>query len=237
LVRRLDVARVLALGDLQYENGSEAGFLGSYARSWGTFRATTLPVPGNHEYNTAGAKGYYRYFGSVATPAPGYAATKVGRWTVYLLNSNCDAINCRRQRRWLDSALGADPSRCTAIVMHHPRYSSGFEHGSDDGLAAFWQIAYDHHVDLALAGHDHDYERFAPMDAHRRVRPRRGITSFVVGTGGRSLYHLGKREVGSRYFRADRFGVLLLRLGDGAFSWKFRTIGGATRDAGARNCR
>lgn len=234
LVRGLDPKWVLALGDLQYDNGSYAGFTKSYDASWGTFKAATLPVPGNHEYNTTGARGYYRYFGATA---PGYSVASVGSWRVYLLNSNCDAIDCAAEQSWLDAELAADPSMCTAMVMHHPRYSSGLEHGSDKSLAPFWEIAYAHHVDLALAGHDHDYERFAPMDAHRHVRAKRGITSFVVGTGGKSLYHRGKQAAGTRYFRSDAFGVLILSLGDGAFSWKFRTIAGTSRDAGSRSCR
>ncbi|CUR54061.1 putative Alkaline phosphatase [metagenome] len=237
LIRRLDVAKVLALGDLQYEDGSNAGFLRSYDASWGDFKDRTLPVPGNHEYKTSGARGYYRYFGDTTVPTPGYSVVTVGAWKLYLLNSNCDEIDCVAERGWFDAAMAADPSECTAMVMHHPRYSSGLEHGSDASLAPFWKIAYAHHVDLALAGHDHDYERFAPMDAHRHVRARRGITSFVVGTGGKSLYHRGSRAAGTRYFRADKFGVLLLTLREGAFSWRFRTISGTARDAGSRACR
>ncbi len=237
LIQRLGVDKVLALGDLQYEKGSYAGFSGSYDASWGGFKSSTLPVPGNHEYKTAGGRGYYRYFGDATVPAPGYSVATVGAWHVYLLNSNCDKIDCAAERTWFDAELAADPSACTAMVMHHPRYSSGLEHGSDASLAPFWEIAYAHRVDLALAGHDHDYERFAPMDAHRHLRAKRGITSFVVGTGGKSLYHRGRKAAGTRYFRADRFGVLVLSLGDGSFSWRFRTITGQARDAGSRTCR
>ena len=234
LVGRLDPTWVLALGDLQYERGSRRDFDASYDRSWGALKAKTLPVPGNHEYLSAGAKGYYSYFGR---RAPGYSAKNIGSWRVYLLNSNCDVIDCAREARWLGADLEARPRQCTAMVMHHPRYSSGREHGSDSGMARFWDVAYAHHVDLALAGHEHDYERFAPMDGRRHLRPNAGITSFVVGTGGRSLYHRGQTEVGSRYFRADTFGALMLSLGDGGFSWRFRTIGGEIRDAGSRTCR
>ena len=43
-------------------------------------------------------------------------------------------------------------------------------------MAALWR-ALAARADVVLAGHDHHYERFAPID---------GIRSFVVGTGGRS---------------------------------------------------
>ena len=57
---------VLALGDIQYENGRTLGFRASYDPSWGRVKSITYPVPGNHEYETEGAAGYYRYFGAAA---------------------------------------------------------------------------------------------------------------------------------------------------------------------------
>ena len=233
LVRALNPTAVLALGDLQYKIGGWAEFMGSYDKTWGTFKAKTKPLPGNHEYLTRGASGYYTYFGR---KAPGYYATDIGTWRVYLLNSNCDDIDCDREETWLRNDLAANPHRCSAIAMHRPRYSSGLEAGSSPSMARFWDIAYAHDVDLALAGHDHDYERFAPMDGHDHLRSD-GIVSFVVGTGGRSLGPRGTTAPGSRYFRADRFGVLVLSLGAGAFSWDFRAIGGQVGDAGSRTCR
>ena len=70
--------------------------------------------------------------------------------------------------------------------MHYPRYSSG-KHHSNESMSDFWRIAYDQHVDLALAGHDHTYERFEPMDADGNPSPGRGLTSFVSGTGASRL--------------------------------------------------
>jgi len=232
LIRALDPARVIAMGDTQYEDGRLADYRSSYDRSWGTFKGRTLPVIGNHEYRTAGAKGFYAYFGR--TP-PAWWATNVGSWRIYLLNSNCGRIDCDREETWLRRDLEAHPHACSAITMHHPRYSSGLEHGSDAGMARFWTIAYRHHVDLALAGHDHDYERFAAMDGYAHLRSD-GLLSFVVGTGGRSLYEKGRTAPGSRYYRADRFGVLLLTLGKGAFSWGFHVAGGGVRDTGSHRC-
>jgi hypothetical protein len=76
--------RVLALGDLQYEDGTLTEFNGSYSRTWGsnttlsgscaslpcyrytTFRPMTEPVPGNHEYQTTAAQGYRDYWGAKA---------------------------------------------------------------------------------------------------------------------------------------------------------------------------
>jgi hypothetical protein len=102
-------------------------------------------------------------------------------------------------------------------------------------VAPFFRVAYRHRVDLALGGHDHDYERFAPMDGDAHLRAD-GVASFVVGTGGKSLRPRGPVAPGSRYFRGDKFGVLMLSLGRGAYSWNFRTITGGVRDPGRRVC-
>ena len=63
-----------------------------------------------------------------------------------------------------------------------------------------------------------------------------GILSFVVGTGGKSLYLPGSAAPGTRYFRANRFGILMLSLGHGEFSWRYRTIDGGAYDPGIRSC-
>ena len=63
---------VFAAGDTVYESGSSAEFANCYAPTWGRFRSRTLPVPGNHEYGSAGAAPYFAYFGSRAgTPGAG----------------------------------------------------------------------------------------------------------------------------------------------------------------------
>jgi hypothetical protein len=233
LTRRLDPAYVLALGDLQYQRGSLAQFRASYDRSWGRLKAITRPLPGNHEYLTRGARGYYRYFGR---SAPGYYAWNAGRWRIYNLNSNCGKVDCAAETAWFRRDLRRNPRACTIVAMHHPRFSSGYEHGNNPAVGRFWRVAYAHRVDLALAGHDHDYERFARLSPGGVARPKRGIQSFVSGAGGKSLYHLGRREKGSAVFTAGAPGVLVLQLERGGYTWRFRTVDGRTPDAGSRTC-
>ncbi|HQR25941.1 MAG TPA: metallophosphoesterase [Nocardioides sp.] len=231
LVTSLKPVRVLALGDLQYERGALPAFRRAYADSWGAFKRRTRTVPGNHEYNTPGASGYYRYFHQ---QPPGYRAISIGSWRAYLLNSNCTQVDCAAERAWLRRDLEAHPTACTLVAMHHPRYSSG-PHGSQRSVTGLWRTAYRQHVDLALAGHDHLYERFAPMNATGQRRAD-GIVSFVVGTGGASLYQRQSHAPGSRYFQAGSFGVLELTLGDGEFAWAFHTLDGTVRDGGSHAC-
>ena len=226
-----DIGTVLALGDLQYEDGALARFQASYDASWGRVKSKTRPVPGNHEYGTAGASGYYDYFGAIAGPrGTGYYSFDVGAWHLVALNSNCSAVGgCASgsaEERWLRADLAARPARCTLAYWHHPRYSSGL-HGDDATYEAFWQALVDAGADLVLVGHDHDYERFAPQ---------RGIREFVVGTGGRSLYPRGTSRASSELFANASFGVLRLTLRPGGYDWRFVPATGSVTDAGSSDC-
>ena len=62
------------------------------------------------------------------------------------------------------------------VVFHHPLYSSGDRHGSDIRLRETLEPMFvQYNVSVVLNGHDHFYER---------VKPQKGITYFVVGSGG-----------------------------------------------------
>ncbi len=232
LVASYDPRLVLGLGDLQYEHGTYAAFRDAYDETWGAFKTTTRPVPGNHEYYTAGAAGYYEYFDR---RPPGYYSFDVGSWRVYALNSNCDAVSCDREARWLRRTMEAHPRRCSLLTMHHPRYSSG-PHGSSTAVRRLWRVALRHGAEVAMAGHDHQYERFRRMNAVGDPA-RNGILSFVSGAGGRSLYSVQKVRRGSVFRDDDHFGVLALTLGKGRFAWEFRATDGSVLDSGTRRCR
>lgn len=234
--------RVIALGDEQYQKGRYRAFTHSYAKSWGKLLSITWPVVGNHEYYTSGAAGYYRYFAQRQPGAPGYYVQVLNGWRLYFLNSNCGEIDCAAERVWLTrdmdahSPASASNPTCSLIAMHHPRFSSGGEHGSSRAMKPFWDIAYAHGADVALAGHDHDQERFEPMTPAGALDPAHGIQEFVSGGGGRSLYPKGTPVPGSAYFRSG-FGVLELTLQPGAYSWRFLTPKLRVRDSGSAACR
>jgi hypothetical protein len=226
---------VLTLGDQQYDDGDLSDFQGSYAQTWGRFGSITKPVPGNHEYHSSDASGYFDYFRKQTT-SPGYYAFDVDRWRIYALNSNCSDIDCDQEAAWLDRDMTAHPRTCTAIAMHHPRYSSDSQHGDSTKVRRFWEVAIAHHADLALAGHAHDYERFRAMDADGNVTPE-GLVSFVVGTGGKSLYDSDGPRDGSVIFSNHRAGVLALDLGRQQYGWTFKDVDGKTVDSGVQDCR
>jgi acid phosphatase type 7 len=59
-------ATVATFGDHAYPQGTAANFANCYDPFWGQFKSRTMPSPGNHEYETPGASGYFNYFGAAA---------------------------------------------------------------------------------------------------------------------------------------------------------------------------
>ncbi len=92
-VLELDPDRVLLLGDNQYPNGELDDYRRFYHPTWGRFKARTRPVPGNHEYRTPRAAGYFSYFGRSARPkGRSYYSFDLGSWHLIALNSNCTRV-------------------------------------------------------------------------------------------------------------------------------------------------
>jgi acid phosphatase type 7 len=232
---------VLALGDDAYDSGTAGEFSRCYGPTWGAVLDRTRPVPGNHEYLTPGAAGYFGYFGLQAgDPKRGYYAFDLGAWRLYALNSNCAAIGgCgpdSAEVAWLKADLAAHPARCVLAYWHHPRFSSG-EHGSNAFVAGLWDTLYAAGAEIVLNGHDHDYERFAPMSDAGRVDGARGIVEFVVGTGGRSHYPFNAILPASRVHDNTTFGVIELTLSPGGWSSRFVPVAGrAFTDTASGTC-
>src|SRR4051794_38643141 len=228
----------LALGDLQYENGALASFESAYDASYGRLKAKTKPAPGNHEYGTNGAQGYFAYFGAIAgDPATGYYSFDVGStWHIVALNSNCGAVPCAAgsaQEQWLRADLAATTRPCTVAFWHHPRFSSNL-HGDDATVAAFWIALSSAGAEVVLNGHDHGYERFEPQTPATAADPN-GIREFVVGTGGRTLYTFGSPHTNSAV-RIGTFGYLRLTLEPSTYAWQFVTETGDVTDSGKGTC-
>src|SRR6185369_8056065 len=125
-------------------NGSASDYANYYDPTWGRQKAITKPVPGNHEYQTANASGYFGYFGAAAgDPTKGYYAYDLGGWRIYALNSNIARGAGSVQEQWLRADLAAHAgTACVAAYWHHPRFSAG-EHGNDTSVSALWQALYD----------------------------------------------------------------------------------------------
>ena len=142
------------------------------------------------------------------------------------------------QERWLRADLAATTKRCTIAYWHHPRFSSGSQHGSSITTRPLWQALYEFGAEIVVSGHEHNYERFAPQTPGGVVDAAKGIREFVVGTGGASHYNdAATRLPNSQVFNGTTSGVLKLTLGDGTYAWQFVHVAGQTfSDKGSGTC-
>jgi acid phosphatase type 7 len=229
---------IFTAGDNSNENGTMKQFKKCFA--WGSFLDRIHPAPGNHDYNTEGAQDYFLYFGAVAgIPGEGWYSYDYGDWHIVVLNSNCNDVACGKnsaQVKWLQEDLAAHPTRCTMAVWHHPRWSSGLT-GSDGRMSPEYRALYAAGAELVISGHDHDYERFTPLNPEGTPDPQNGIRQFVVGTGGAYLRPFARILPVSEAHKSGIFGVLKLTLYPDRYDWRFIPIEGETyTDSGTELC-
>lgn len=251
-----NLARVLLLGDNQYERGAYAAYTSYFDPTWGRAKAQIAPAPGNHEYDndpSSTPRGYFRYFGHAARGPDGlgYYSFDVGAcpddpcWHLISLNSElCFAAGgCgaaadpsdpgpgNRMHAWLAKDLADHPDSqypCTLAYWHHPRFSFSTGSGATSTVGPLWRLLHAARADVVLNGHSHNYQRWAPMDPSGDLDPATGIREFVVGTGGASHYALPSGTAPDNLVaaQADAFGVLKLTLKAHRYAWRWVSADG-----------
>lgn len=232
---------VFTAGDNVYEDGTAEEYANCYDPSWGRHKDRTYPAIGNHEYHASEGAPHFEYFGAAAgAPDKGYYSFEAGAWKVIVLNSNAGRVpvdSGSEQEQWLRGELASSDHACTLAYWHHPRFSSGV-YGDDDRFDAFWQALYEYGADLVLVGHDHHYERFAPLNPAGEVDAASGIRQIIAGTGGRYLRPTGPPRTGSEVRDSEAHGVLKLTLRHDSYDWEFIPVAGQSfTDAGSGICR
>ena len=144
------------------------------------------PASGNHEYETNDATPFREAF---VLPENGGEKGRE-RWysfdysSVHFVALDTEKVG-DEQAAWLDADLASNDLPWTIVYFHRPPYSSG-THGSNMNVrSTFGPILERHHVDLVLAGHDHDYER---------MKPQNGVNYVVSGGGGHDLRGVGQSD-------------------------------------------
>jgi 3',5'-cyclic AMP phosphodiesterase CpdA len=221
LVRLFPAATVIAPGDTAYPDGARQDFERCYEPTWGAFKARTRPAPGNHEYHTPDAAGYFEYFG-----VPPFYSFDLGSWHVVSLDSMRDMGEQSEQVAWLRRDLESSDKPCILAFWHHPRFSSGYHgrqrHDPGRQTGVLWRALAEHRAALIINGHDHHYERFARID---------GIREIVAGTGGGELRPVPFPRRHSEAGDTRHYGVVVLTLHPASYEWHFLGIDGAVHDA------
>jgi len=183
----LPFSMIVHTGDIAYDNGSIGDFEDTVFKMYAPLfsHIPFFPASGNHEYRTMSAAPFRAVFSLPGDSGEKWYSYDWGRIHFAALDTEADYAT---QARWLDADLAATALPWKVIYFHKPMFSSG-EHGSDTALRkALTPVLEKHHVQLVLAGHDHDYERMVPQN---------GIQHIVTGGGG-----VGTRPVGNSAFTA-----------------------------------
>ncbi len=254
LLANQGLAGALVLGDEAYPSGLASNFRDYYAPAWGRpeILAVSHPVPGNHEYETGTAAGYFDYFdgagaqNGVAGPRDqGYYSFDLAGWHLVALNSSdaCRFVSCAAgsaQQQWLVADLAAHPARCTLAFWHHPRFQAGSTSGELADAAPLWDALYDAGADVVLNGHEHGYQQLSPLDKDGQIDLDRGIRTFVVGTGGGDYdTTFGGARLGAlETSLTGTHGVLELTLHPDGYDWQFVATDGTRPPAasGSASC-
>jgi 3',5'-cyclic AMP phosphodiesterase CpdA len=162
---------VLALGDNMYGSQKPQDFVDKFERPYAQLIHAGVQFQaalGNHDrpenrryapYNMGGER-YYTY-------------TRAGVRFVVLDTNMMEP----QQIEWLEKTLATATEPWKIVYFHHPLYSNGGRHGSNVELrVALEPVLVRYGVRVVFAGHEHIYER---------LKPQKGITHFVAGSGGK----------------------------------------------------
>lgn len=162
---------VLMMGDNMYGGESPADFKNKFENIYKKLLDSNVKfyaTLGNHDESN---QRFYEYFNMNGEE---YYVFKKGNVSFYSLNSN---YMDKRQIKWIEEQLAADTSEWKICFFHHPPYSSGGKHGSEEELRKVIEpIFLKYGVSAVFAGHEHFYER---------IKPQKGIYYFISGAGGK----------------------------------------------------
>ena len=161
---------VLMLGDNLYGRQEPQDFLEKFQRPYNRLLdagVTFFAALGNHDQPTnrnyapfnMGGRRYYTF----------------ARQDVRFVVLDTNALD-PEQVAWFDNTLTLAREPWRIVCFHHPIYSDGGRHGSNVELRVILEpILVRHGVQVVFSGHEHIYER---------LRPQKGITYFISGSGG-----------------------------------------------------
>lgn len=210
---------VLMLGDNLYRRASPEVYASAFERPYAALLADNVKfvaVLGNHDSPE-----------SVSYPGWNMNGQRYFSFTrnhvrFFAIDTN---VLDAKQLEWLEQTLSSSQEPWKIAYFHHPIYSNGKRHGSNVELRIRLEPLFLRHgVQVVFAGHDHMYER---------LKPQKGITYFVVGSGGQ-LREGGVRRSESTAAANDQEQLfLLVDVDREALRFQAITRNGAVIDSGA----
>jgi hypothetical protein len=172
---------------------------------------------------------------------PHYFSFNVAGWHLISLGSTSELNQTTPdspQYQWLAQELSSTSAACTIAFFHHPFWTVGPSHTTAARLQPLWSLLAERGVDLVLTGHEHDYQRWRPLDAAGKLQVG-GTTEFVVGTGGHGIQSFIRTD--SRMVRGfdtppEAFGALRLELNQHGAAFQFVDTENSTLDSGSVPC-
>ena len=197
---------VASTGDNEQENNpTVSDYQNYFGATYGPFvtQGIFMQIRGNHDIQSAGSytdyngsvhasgAAYWDYFGANARAANinGQKLTDysydLGGWHIIGLDQLSSSSLNKNTLNFLTSDLAAHSAqKCQIVYWHVPTYSSGVLHGDAPALMPLNQAEYNAGVDIQINGHDHDYQRFYPINPSGVRDNAKGITTFIDGIGG-----------------------------------------------------
>ncbi|HCQ85600.1 MAG TPA: phosphohydrolase, partial [Verrucomicrobiales bacterium] len=192
---RPDAAFYIMAGDLVNRGGDRDDWDSLFENAKDIYdRRPLVPAIGNHEDQDPTL--YLREF-DLPKNGPEKVEKERAYWFEYsnalfvILDTN---ISAESQASWLKDVLNQSSATWKFVVYHHPAYSSAPSR-DNPSIREHWLPLFDeHHVDMALQGHDHAYLRTYPMKDGKRVDTTNEGTVYIVSVSGVKMYDQDPRD-------------------------------------------
>ena len=221
LARRGRADHVIYLGDV-YETGTAAEF-DTFGDVWGPLLERTLPTPGNHDW-ALHREGYDPFWAEVDGRRQPYVyKRRAAGWE--LIAANSESPGNEAQARWLEQqASGA--GTCRIFFWHRPRFNAG-EHADEQREVEDMWSTIKGHAAILLSGHDHNMQRFKPVD---------GTAQYISGAGGKSHYEVDDTDPRLAFSDSTDDGALRISLTKGRADLRFVSTDGDVLDESTVTC-
>ena len=175
---------LLHTGDLIYGDLREETYLRQHVAVYGELlrELPIFPCPGNHDYESDEARVY-----QAIHPVPLNYGFHWGD-DVYVAVLDSNLLTSEALTRFEESLAARQEVRWRIALFHHPPFAGGPNQDDPLSLAVRERVApilTRQRVQLALSGHEHNYQRTHVLD---------GVTYLTTGGGGARLYPTAARS-------------------------------------------